>query len=124
MQLFLPVEMSTNLGVMVVVVALLGQVLDFRDVGMFSNVCSPLNGNTTTTYGGGNILHKLQLWNVPVVDQVTSFPPSHTCCKDGILVLVEIGKGVFQLIKVVFIHGIGLGMIMKVHEGPQCNNEV
>ena len=71
-----------------------------------------------------DILPKLQLWNVPVVDWVTSFPPSHTCRKDGILVLMEIGKGAFQLIEVIFIHGIGLGMITKVHEGPQCNNEV
>ena len=73
MKLVSVIQVTADLGFIVLVVARTSRILDFGVMSMFSCICRILEGYTVGSNVGNNTLHKFEFRNIPIVDW--SVPP-------------------------------------------------
>lgn len=84
------VQVATNLGFIILVIARSSRVFDFGDMCIFGPICRPLDGYATGAYTGYNTLQELEFGNVPVVDGSILLTTMGLCSKDSIFVSMEL----------------------------------
>lgn len=91
---------------------------------MFHYICCPLHRNSTLPDAWDNTLHKLELWDLPIVDRILlSLTMSGPKLKNNILVCVELAQSIIDNGCVAIINSMGLDSVVEVHESMNCSHK-
>ena len=77
------VKVTTDLCLILSVVACLSRVFDFSNMGMFCNVGRELNGHTISLNIWDDALHHLELWDEPIINGLVSLANTSFGINDG-----------------------------------------
>ena len=118
------IQVSTDLGLIVVVVAGFRGYFDFSDVRVLCYIRCPLHWNSTSSDAGGYTLHKFELWNLPIVDRfLLSLATSGPKLQNDILVCVELTQSIVNEGYVAIINSTGLSSVTEVHKSTNCSQK-
>ena len=109
------VKTAADLRFVVTVVCPTCWILDYGDVGAFGDISGPLDGHTVCNDARSNALHKFQLWNVPIVNDIF-FSAATPRLDNGLLVNVEPAQGSLNSGACIFINSLRLCEVVKIHE--------